>query len=420
MLLRKSLFIEEVTQQKKVDARILNIIFLDIDGVVYCGSLHDEVHQARMRTEIDNIKSHPEIATTVSATMLATLDNHDLSAVLGFSKKAIENLRQLCVTCNAKIVISSSWRKSKSLEQLKALFSIVGFADFIIDVTPEFEHPSSRGDEVESWLLIHSHQIKSFVILDDYEFNIPALFGERFVLCNNLFADDILLQKASAILGKPLNYENSEAVLFWEALANNSPKLTKIDFNSEKITKLKVFFGWSGEVFFKELFSVLEKNIYVTHLTLNAVVIRCEIASAKFLAQVTALLQMGAMKLEYLNVAGNDICDVGVLLSAIDGIKLHIPHICLNANPLTNQDALAAWIESYHAPIKLDLNLSGAGGTYRLSDKVIKAININKNISVTTREDCLPTDMMHQTIEVLVSNGRLKVEKEPAKQCVIQ
>ncbi|MCE3238856.1 MAG: Ankyrin repeat (3 copies) [Gammaproteobacteria bacterium] len=209
---------------EKYPAATTNIIFLDIDGVIYCGSIDDREHQKRMRTgEINNVKSYQSIIELIPDSMLNTLDKYDLSAVLGFSKKAINNLKKLCETYNAKIVISSSWRESKSLEQIKALFSISNFSEYIIDCTPQLSYPYNRGSEIESWLLKHSHQIRSFVILDDCKFDIPERFGERFVLCNRLFSDDLLYQKASNILGQPCKYESSESKLCPDAIVGIQP-----------------------------------------------------------------------------------------------------------------------------------------------------------------------------------------------------
>lgn len=75
-------------------------------------------------------------------------------------------VRRLCKECDAKIVISSSWRNIYDWEVLLTLLESVELSrDLIVDITPQ-KLTSTRGDEIEMWLRKQTN-IESYVILDD-------------------------------------------------------------------------------------------------------------------------------------------------------------------------------------------------------------------------------------------------------------
>lgn len=67
---------------------------------------------------------------------------------------------------SAKIVVSSSWKRNKTLEELKYKY-LRGFnplfVDSIIGVTPDLS--PYRGEEIQYY--INAHKVNSYVILDD-------------------------------------------------------------------------------------------------------------------------------------------------------------------------------------------------------------------------------------------------------------
>lgn len=84
---------------------------------------------------------------------------------------------------NIDVVISSTWRESRSLDQLRALFS-PDVAKRIIDVTPVLldDDLAIRQREIESWLKLHPGRTR-WIAIDDMEDNFdPA--------CKNLFLCD--------------------------------------------------------------------------------------------------------------------------------------------------------------------------------------------------------------------------------------
>lgn len=112
-----------------------NIIFLDIDGVLN----HQLFYQNGENGEYDE-------------------DNID--------KFGIELLNELCQETNSKVVISSSWRKGRTLEYLQKLFKRVGATFEIIDKTP-ISDTRIRGIEVREWTEEHEDEFDNYVIIDD-------------------------------------------------------------------------------------------------------------------------------------------------------------------------------------------------------------------------------------------------------------
>ena len=118
---------------------VKQIIFLDIDGVLWTGGGDPEGF------------------------------NFD-----AFTVRCVTNLNKILSACpDVSIVISSSWRQVHSLEWLKDHFENEGIDPArVIDVTPSLkrhldQYPQ-RGDEIQAWLDNHP-EVEKFVIFDDDE-----------------------------------------------------------------------------------------------------------------------------------------------------------------------------------------------------------------------------------------------------------
>lgn len=133
----------------------MKIIFLDIDGV-----LNNEVWYKSERFRHGQSK-----------------EEYDLSQ---FDPRCVELLNSLIADTQAKIVVSSSWRLGRTVDELKDLFQRVGILGEVIDKTPQlffaikgYDKSVPRGCEIKAWLennksIIGSKMSKvNYVILDD-------------------------------------------------------------------------------------------------------------------------------------------------------------------------------------------------------------------------------------------------------------
>lgn len=80
---------------------------------------------------------------------------------------------QLLHTVDCKIVISSTWRKGLSLDEIHRHMLSKGFGygrDLIIDKTPDFNRGSSKEPryiEILAWLRDHRDEVQNILVLDD-------------------------------------------------------------------------------------------------------------------------------------------------------------------------------------------------------------------------------------------------------------
>jgi hypothetical protein len=161
----------------------MKVIFLDIDGVLN----HQNWYQYRY-------------------------ENIDMKLVSNeypkyeFDPKSVECLNWITDATGAKIVVSSTWRLGRTVEELQGLLKSVGVTGEVIDKTPSFGPPTRydgsdgkpgyripRGCEIEYWLDQQDFQrinwsiavqkeyakkskVSNYVILDD---DSDMLYGQK-------------------------------------------------------------------------------------------------------------------------------------------------------------------------------------------------------------------------------------------------
>lgn len=105
-----------------------------------------------------------------------TVDKHKRN----FDPRCIDLLNYLTDKTGAKLVVSSSWRNGRTVEELQQLFKTVGITGTVIDKTPRlrfghegYEKSVPRGCEIKAWLeknkgiLGVKFSKAKYVILDD-------------------------------------------------------------------------------------------------------------------------------------------------------------------------------------------------------------------------------------------------------------
>lgn len=127
--------------QHPCDAKI---IFLDIDGVLNCASEY-----GTYKKQLPNIPGYwfhvPEL---------------------------IERFNKVIAATNAKIVVSSTWRLGKTLEEMRRILSAMGVKGECIGLTPVFDtNYSVRGNEILAWIRENIstpyYNYQNYVIIDD-------------------------------------------------------------------------------------------------------------------------------------------------------------------------------------------------------------------------------------------------------------
>ena len=149
------------------------IIFLDIDGVLNC-QLHYQSEQ--FKKYVANSKSDK-----------VDWDKYYLSQL---SIERVQWLNELCEEMDLSIVISSTWRIGKAIEELQRILNLAGATFEIIGKT-EIDRNQFRGNEIYKWIELHSvklfnqkpHIFRKYVILDD---DSDMLYWQK----NNLFIVD--------------------------------------------------------------------------------------------------------------------------------------------------------------------------------------------------------------------------------------
>jgi hypothetical protein len=123
----------------------MNIIFLDIDGVLNCQTFYEDRHKGLYDKK------------------------------LKICPKRMEWFNKLCEETKAKVVISSTWRLGRTTEQLINMFKEYGGTFEIIDRTPNLKHEGCvRGNEINIWieknkdlLECEYYNFHSYAIIDD-------------------------------------------------------------------------------------------------------------------------------------------------------------------------------------------------------------------------------------------------------------
>jgi len=128
----------------------VRIVFLDIDGVLN----HEAFYRKRQEEGIHIYPTYP---------------------LSEFDPESVSRLNYILEQTGAKVVMSSSWRHGRTIQELQNILEKVGFKGELIDKTPSFKHDDCvRGNEIEKWIDDHRELLGAdkfryceYVILDD-------------------------------------------------------------------------------------------------------------------------------------------------------------------------------------------------------------------------------------------------------------
>ncbi len=75
-------------------------------------------------------------------------------------------LNQIVACSGAGVVVASTWRHGKTVDELHAMLAAHGFTGRVVDKTPTDLRGAARGDEIAAWL--RQHAVGGCVIIDDH------------------------------------------------------------------------------------------------------------------------------------------------------------------------------------------------------------------------------------------------------------
>lgn len=132
------------------------IIFLDIDGVLNSTSFYIERkkrHDAQKQSEVAQVENVREKLKMQG--LLPSTPEEKFKRELEHFKDEIcpvllQRFNTLCTEIDAKVVISSTWRLGRTLEELRIMFQEVGGTFEIIDKTGK--QGLNRGSDIQQWI----------------------------------------------------------------------------------------------------------------------------------------------------------------------------------------------------------------------------------------------------------------------------
>ena len=145
---------------------------------------------------------------------MVPVDYHGL--IQNFDNNALNNMNRMIELIQMRtgvqviIILSSNWRLLGTVYELKELFKMHKFSNYIVDKTPHIGD-NNRDLEIYTWLEVNKckYTVLNYVIIDDNDFNLSKRFGRRFIKCDpeKLFDNDTLNIALTNILDKRLHNE---------------------------------------------------------------------------------------------------------------------------------------------------------------------------------------------------------------------
>lgn len=135
-----------------------------------------------------------------------------------YSPKCVERLNKITDATGAKIVVSSTWRLGKTVNELQLQFKEMCITGEVIDKTCQLNHLDGyRGNEILKWikdnevLLGHYYyNFKSYVIIDD-DTDMLLWQKDNFVNTDGYKGlTDADAEKAACILNSAVNVNNKD------------------------------------------------------------------------------------------------------------------------------------------------------------------------------------------------------------------
>lgn len=127
-----------------------NIIFLDVDGVLNYQLFYQKQFSDKI-TFLDNIPIYKQVKKWLRKSAKKKEMDWDEYYKSQICQERIQWLNNLCYETDAAIVVSSSWRSGKTVEELQKIFNNSGASFRVLDKTGHCAC-GIRGVEIHEWL----------------------------------------------------------------------------------------------------------------------------------------------------------------------------------------------------------------------------------------------------------------------------
>lgn len=154
---------------------INNIIFLDIDGVLNSDKYFDSIDNKECMNLVDRL-------------------------MLDIDMSKVKILLEVINKTNAKVVITSSWRRMKLYPYIKERLISMGLP--VVGETPFIE--GRRGEEIKSYLL--ENRVSNYCIIDDEVFKDYKEL-EDYLVVTDFYEDGLTIDHAKGVVKKLIKKE---------------------------------------------------------------------------------------------------------------------------------------------------------------------------------------------------------------------
>jgi len=149
------------------------LVFLDVDGVLNSTAWFHTIFKRKHRAA-----SHP----------------HD-----HLDPTAMGRLNRVLAETGGKVVVSSTWRMGRTVEELQDLFDLHGFEGEVIGKTGHGFN-GERGLQIREWMRMKGLEDVRFIAIDDDTYDMGAVADHLVHTDNAVGLQDVDVDKAIAML----------------------------------------------------------------------------------------------------------------------------------------------------------------------------------------------------------------------------
>ena len=149
----------------------MRIVYLDFDGVIV--TIPDDASTCRQ----------PDVPVVLGRDSADAI----VKAVASIDRGCVARVDRLCREIGAQVVVSSNWRRSFGLGELRVILKAAGLSADVVGVTPQHGRRSYRGAEIAIDMAARFRCAADVVILDDDDDMEPL--GHRLIR-TEMFGDD--------------------------------------------------------------------------------------------------------------------------------------------------------------------------------------------------------------------------------------